>query len=65
VNNESANVRPSVNVEPCAILSITTIKTGAEQEKELIHDQTFYPKYWSTDFSKGSGKGSVQVFLKQ
>lgn len=65
VNNESANVRPSVNVEPCAILSITTIKTGAEQEKELIHDQTIYPKYWSTDFSKGSGKGSVQVFLKQ
>ncbi|MEQ8538253.1 MAG: glycosyltransferase family 39 protein [Coleofasciculus sp. D1-CHI-01] len=65
VNNESANVRPSVNVEPCAILSITTRKTGAEQEKELIHDQTLYPKYWSTDFAKGSGKGSVQVFLKQ
>lgn len=65
VNNESANVRPSVNVEPCAILSITTIKTGDEQEKELIHDQTPYTKHWSTDFAKGSGKGSVQVFLKQ
>ncbi|MFP5270713.1 ArnT family glycosyltransferase [Coleofasciculus sp.] len=67
VTNESAQVRtsPSINSEPCAILSIATNKTGDEQEKELAKDEIIYTKYWSKDFSKGSGQGSIQLFLKE
>lgn len=65
VANESAQVQQPMNFEPCGILSITTRKTGDEQEQELTQDATIYQKAWSTDFSKGSGQGSVQLFVKE